>query len=261
MKAARIVVLVVAVAAGGLAFMLSRGRSTAVQAPVATNVTMEGVLVARRDIGVGQNLVADDLVWEQWPKNAVGDVMIRQSARPGAVDELKGAVARGTFVTGEPIREQKLIRAGGSGFMSAILPSGMRAVSTEVQEDKRAGGFILPNDRVDVMLTRKDPEAQKRNVDAFITETVLTNVRVLAIGQTIEDKEGQRSVAGKASATLELTPQQAEILAQASEAGTLALALRSLADSSPSASDHQPKREASSMSIVRFGIPSIATTR
>lgn len=261
MKAARIVVLMIAVGAGGLAFMLSRGRSTAVPTPASTSMPTVGVLVAHRDIGVGQNLVADDLAWESWPKSTASDVMIRQSDRPDAIVELKGAVARGTFVAGEPIREQKLIKAGGSGFMSAILPSGMRAVSTEVQEDKRAGGFILPNDRVDVLLTRRDPEAQKRSVEAFMTETILTNVRVLAIGQTIEDKEGQRSVAGKAAATLELSPQQAETLAQAGEAGTLSLSLRSLSDSSPSNGDQPPRREASSVSIVRYGVPSIATTR
>lgn len=261
MKIARVVVLMIAIGAGGVAYVLSRGRPAPVPvpAPVAQSIETVGVLVARRDIGVGQGLVADDLGWQVWPAASAGEGMIRQSDKPDAIKELTGAVARGTFAAGEPIREQKLIRAGGSGFLSAILPEGMRAVSAEVAEDKRAGGFILPNDRVDVMLTRTDPESQK-NGTGLVTETILTNVRVLAIGQVIEDKEGQRAVAGKATATLELSPRQAEILASATENGTLSLALRSLADSSPGGPG-SPEREATSLNIVRYGVPSIATAR
>ena len=261
MKAARIVVLMIAIGAGGVAYVLSRGRPAPAPtpAPVAKSIDTVDVLVAKRDIGVGQRLVTDDLGWQNWPLAAAGDGMIRESDRPDAVKDFTGAVARGTFTAGEPIREQKLIRADGSGFLSAILPGGMRAVSAEVAEEKRAGGFVLPNDRVDVMLTRTDPESQK-NGTGLVTETILTNVRVLAIGQVIEDKEGQRSVAGKATATLELSPRQSEILASASENGTLSLALRSLADSSPNGPG-SPEREANSLNIVRYGVPSIATTR
>jgi pilus assembly protein CpaB len=261
MKAARIVVLMIAIGAGGVAYVLSRGRpaTAPAAAPVAKSIDTVDILVAKRDIGVGQRLLIDDLGWQNWPLAAAGDGMIRESNRPDAVKDFTGAVARGTFTAGEPIREQKLIRADGSGFMSAILPEGMRAVSAEVAEEKRAGGFVLPNDRVDVMLTRTDPESQK-NGTGLVTETILTNVRVLAIGQVIEDKEGQRSVAGKATATLELSPRQSEILASASENGTLSLALRSLADSSPTGPG-SPEREANSLNIVRYGVPSIATTR
>ena len=131
---------------------------------------------------------------------------------------------------GEPIREAKLVNAKGSGFMAAILPSGMRAVSTQISPETGAGGFILPNDRVDVILTpRGNRDADKGGVSS---ETILRNIRVLAIDQTVEEKNGQKVVVGK-TATLELLPSQAETLALSQQIGTLSLALRSIADGSP----------------------------
>ena len=116
--------------------------------------------------------------------------------------------------------------------MAAILPSGMRAVSTEISPETGAGGFILPNDRVDVILSRRDQgQRQPRAPRPPTSETILTNVRVLAIDQTVEEKNGQRVVVGK-TATLELAPRQAETLALARQTGTLSLALRSLLDAS-----------------------------
>lgn len=260
MKAARIIVLMIAVGAGGVAYVLSRGSAPPpppAAAPVEKAEETVGVLVAGRDLSVGQTVAAGDLRWQAWPIKATGEGMISNDKQPNAINELIGAVARAPFVSGEPIRDQKLIRTGGSGFMSAILPGGMRAVSAEVAEEKRAGGFILPNDRVDVMLTRTATDGQR---GALLTETILTNVRVLAIGQIIDDKEGQRAVAGKAVATLELTPRQSEILASATENGTLSLALRSLADSTPAAPE-AIDRQTNTLNIVRFGVPSTTTTK
>jgi pilus assembly protein CpaB len=116
--------------------------------------------------------------------------------------------------------------------MAAILPTGMRALSTDISPETGAGGFILPNDHVDVILTRRDRDAEASNggVEAHVSETILNNVRVLAIDQTIEEKGGQRVVVGK-TATLELSPRQAERLTLAHQLGTLSLALRSLVDS------------------------------
>lgn len=262
MRIARIVVLLVAVAAGGAAYILSRrAPAPSSPAPTVTSIETVGVLVAHGNVDVGHRLVAGDLAWQDWPTASIGTGMIRRSDKPDAITEFTGAVARGTFIAGEPIRQQKLIKSDGSGFMSAILPGGMRAVSVELNEDKRAAGFVLPNDRVDVLLTRKDPEAQKRGTDTLVTETVLTNVRVLAVGQTIEDKEGERSVAGKTSVTLELTSAQAEVFASATENGTVSLSLRSIADSAPGNGTNVTKREVNSMSIVRYGVPSVGTTR
>ncbi len=236
MRVARIVVLGVAVSAGGLAFMLA-GRAPA-PAPVTIikqETNLVDVLVAKTDLGIGRAVSSDDLAWQPWPLAAAGPLFIRRTTRPNAIEELKGSVARAPFVAGEPMREQKLVKAGNAGFMSAILPSGMRAISTEISAETGVGGFILPNDHVDVLLTRRDADAQRTGgSDGFISERILKGVRVLAIDQQVEEKGGQKVVVGK-TATLELTPRQTQTLAVSRQRGTLSLALLSLADSLPNA--------------------------
>jgi pilus assembly protein CpaB len=262
MKPARLIVLGIAVTAGAAAFLLSGGER--VPAPVQQIVrpvseTVD-ILVAKTDIGVGRAVSPDDITWQAWPIAAAGPLFIRRTARPEALNEFKGAVARAPFVAGEPIREEKLVRADGSGFMSAILPAGMRAVSTEISAESGAGGFILPNDRVDVLLTRREQGAQ--SADSITTETILRNIRVLAIDQTVEEKGGQKVVVGK-TATLELGPQQAETLAMSRQRGSISLALRSLADAKPNAINEadEPERNSSRVNFVRFGVNSTQTAK
>jgi pilus assembly protein CpaB len=255
MKVARLVVLAIALGAGGVAAMLA-GRSEKppeVKPAAATTPDTVDVLVAKSDIGMGTSLTPAELKWQPWPASAAGGNFIRKSDRPDAIEKLAGQVARAPFVLGEPIREAKLVDAKGSGFMAAILPAGMRAVSTQISPETGAGGFILPNDHVDVILTKKDSD---KNGEGQTSETVLSNVRVLAIDQNIEEKNGQRVVVGK-TATLELTPSQAETLALAQRVGTLALALRSIADASKN--DQPDVGNASSrggISVIRFGVGS-----
>ena len=144
--------------------------------------------------------------------------------------QIAGSIARYPFIAGEPIRELKLVKANGSGFMAAVLPGGMRAVSTEISPETGAGGFILPNDRVDVILSRHEKNPDRTNsTDVIVSEIVLSNIRVLAIDQAPREKDGQNSVVGK-TATLELKPAQAELLARARQSGTISLALRSMLD-------------------------------
>jgi pilus assembly protein CpaB len=264
MKAARIVVLGVAVVAGGLAAVMA-SRQVQVQAPpppepVAKLETTE-VLVAKSDIGIGQAVSPSDMRWQTWPTAAAGPYFIRKSDKPNAMEELSGSIARSPLVAGEPVREAKLIKANGSGFMAAMLPSGMRAVSTEISPETGAGGFILPNDHVDVILSRRDREAEKAGSgEAFVSETILSNIRVLAIDQAIEEKNGQKVVVGK-TATLELAPRQAETLALARQLGTLSLALRSLADGSKSSADDKPERRTGGINTVRFGVTTTTTPK
>jgi pilus assembly protein CpaB len=147
------------------------------------------------------------------------------------------------------------VNAKGSGFMAAILPTGMRAVSTQISPENGAGGFILPNDRVDVILTRRDSNAEKSGGgEARTSETVLTNIRVLAIDQNIEEKGGQKVVVGK-TATLELSPSQAETLVLSQQVGSLSLALRSVTDASKT---NEPAEESSgkknTVNVIRFGV-------
>jgi pilus assembly protein CpaB len=258
MKPARIIVLVVAVAAGGVAAMLAgRSPETVVIAPEPVQkIETVDVLTAKGDIAMGQIVSAQDLQWQIWPLAAASQNFIKRSERPEALDQLVGSIARTPFVVGEPIREAKLIKANGSGFMAAMLPSGMRALSTEISPENGAGGFILPNDRVDVILTRREREAG-RTGESQTSETILTNVRILAIDQTVEEKNGQRVVVGK-TATLEVTPRQAETLALSRQLGTLSLALRSLIDANRSGpeepADDGKRNSRNEVNMVRFGV-------
>ncbi|HET9904642.1 MAG TPA: Flp pilus assembly protein CpaB [Xanthobacteraceae bacterium] len=259
MRPARIIVLLIAVVAGGLAALLasrSNNPSAPAPAPVAKIDTVE-VLVAAKDISLGQVVGPQDVKWQEWPKSAASAVFVRRDAKANAIQDLAGAIARTPFVAGEPIREAKLIKANGSGFMAAILPPGMRAISTEISPETGAGGFILPNDHVDVILTRRPTDTARTGRGNLATsETILTNVRVLAIDQTVEEKDGQRVVVGK-TATLELSPRQAETLALARQLGTLSLALRSIADiegAAAQANDLGPEAPDREINMVRFGV-------
>jgi pilus assembly protein CpaB len=262
MKAARIVVLGVALAAGGVAAVLVGGSNEPpppAPPPVVQIETVE-VLVARGDIGIGQAVSSQDLSWQTWPAVSAGANFIRQNARPNAIEELAGAIARVPFAPGEPIREARLIKAKGSGYLAAVLPSGKRAAATDISPEVGVAGFIMPNDYVDVVLTRRDREAEKiAGIEIQISETILTNVRVLAIDQTVEEKSGQKVIVGK-TATLELEPRQVERLTLARQQGLISLALRSIADTDPNkvdaVVDNAPRPR---IDVVRFGI-TIATT-
>jgi pilus assembly protein CpaB len=266
MKAARLVVLVVAVAAGGVAALLAgRGDEPPPPAPVQTiKMDTVDILVARGDINLGQAVAAQDLLWQQWPTQAASPAFVRRTEKPDAIEQLSGAIARSPFVAGEPIREAKLIKANGSGYMAAVLDKGMRAVSTEISPETGAGGFILPNDRVDVILSRRDREAEKAGAaDTQVSETILSNIRVLAIDQTLGEKDGQKVVIGKTT-TLELTPRQAETLALSRQLGTLSLALRSLADAGETTLPNDDERGAgrrAGINTVRFGISTMSTPK
>jgi pilus assembly protein CpaB len=262
MNTARIVVLTIAVGAGGIAAYLASGsdNTPAPVQPVAQLQTVD-VLVAKNDIGLGQSVKPEDMQWQTWPAATASNVFVRRSERPNATTEIVGSIARAPFIAGEPIREQKLVKADGSGFMAAILPSGMRAVSTEISPETGAGGFILPNDRVDVILTKRDKN-QDRNgsTEVINSEIILTNIRVLAIDQAPKEKDGQNAVVGK-TVTLELLPEQTETLARARQAGTLSLALRSIADVNIVASDDQSRKRGDSINVVRYGVSTPTTTQ
>jgi pilus assembly protein CpaB len=261
MNRARIVVLTVALGAGGIAAYLASGTNTAPPpaAPVAQLPTVD-VLVAKADIGLGQTLKPDDMLWQTWPAATASSTFIRRNERPDAPTQVAGSIARAPFIQGEPIRDQKLVKPEGSGFMAAILPTGMRAVSTEISPETGAGGFILPNDRVDVLLTRrlKNPDQSNNGgQDIVVSEIILVNIRVLAIDQAPKEKDGQNAVVGK-TVTLELNPQQTATLAGARQSGTLSLALRSIADGkmSDNTLDESTQRRGDGISIIRYGVAS-----
>jgi pilus assembly protein CpaB len=263
MKAARLVVLGVAVVAGGVAALLA-GRSEKppeAPAPQQAQIPSVEVLVAKGDIGLGQTVSGGDMQWVSWPANAASGNFITKTNRPDALDSLAGAIARAPFVAGEPIRDAKLVHAKGSGFMAAILPPGMRAVSVGIAPETGAGGFILPNDRVDVILTQRDRAAEKvTGSEVQVSETILKNIRVLAIDQNVEEKNGQRVVIGK-TATLELSPGQAESLTLAQKLGSISLALRSITDANAKDDDDKSRGSGSGVNIVRFGVGTTVTPK
>jgi pilus assembly protein CpaB len=255
MNRARIVVLTIAVGAGGVAAWLASGSDR--QAPVAeptVQLQTVDVLVAKNDIGLGQSVTAADVQWQSWPA-ATSNNFIRRNERPDAVNDVIGSIARAPFVAGEPVREPKLVKPNGSGFMAAMLPTGMRAVSTEISPETGAGGFILPNDRVDVILSRREKNPDRGGLELVNAEIILSNIRVLAIDQAPKEKDGQNSVVGK-TATLELKPDQAEILARARLGGTLSLALRSIADANAQEKAVEVVKRGEGVNVVRFGVPS-----
>jgi len=262
MNTARIVVLVIALGAGGVAAYLASGYQNA-PAPaqsVAEKLPTVEVLVAKNDIQLGQAVKPDDLIWQASAATA-SNAFIRRDSRPEAQTQIAGSIARVPLMQGEPIREQKLVRAEGSGFMAAILPSGMRAVSTEISAETGAGGFILPNDRVDIVLTRrlKNPDGDNNGPtagnDLVLSEVILTNIRVLAIDQAPKEKDGQNAVVGK-TVTLELRPDQVATLSAARQGGTLTLALRSIVDAN--AVDGTPEEQAikrpGGVNVIRYGV-------
>lgn len=235
----RIIILGVAVLAAGAAGYLAMNMVS--QQPSDPQVTetrpaieLDQVLVASETLNTGTPLDGQ-LRWQDWPVASLSPDYITKSARPDAIDELRGSVVRATLSQGEPVRPIKLLGPDQS-FMSSILPSGKRAVATQIAADTSAGGFILPDDYVDVIMTSRPPE----RAGSFVTETILQNIRVLAIDQTIrEDEEGRLVQVGQ-TATLELTPKQAEIITVAQQmAERLTLALRSVRDVDANASANQ----------------------
>ena len=231
MAPSRVIILGVAVATAIGAGYVAKNMATPSQvvvdtAPREPAVRLTEVLVLDGDVAMGAP-IGDQISWQSWPSAGVADGFITRDAEPAALEELKGAIARVAMYAGEPVRRSKLIGEGQS-FMSSILPSGKRAVATQIAADTSAGGFILPNDYVDVIMTRRNNTS---GAEGYVTETILRNIRVLAIDQAIqEDEEGRRVRVGD-TATLELTPQQAEIITVAQQmADRLALALRAVVD-------------------------------
>lgn len=264
MKSSRLLLISVAVVTGMGAFVMMSGREPPPAPPVVAvappppAIEMAEVLVAAAELPMGQTIKPADLRWQAWPKSAVSDGSLQRGSAPTALEDTVGSIVRNPFLSGEPIRREKLIKANGSGFLSAILPSGKRAVaiSIDARGSNTAGGFILPNDRVDVLRTARDEDASRSGTgDVQTAATILTNIRVLAVGQTVQERNGERVVTGD-TATLELTPAQAEAVTLAQKVGQLSLTLRSLADAGQAAPDAPEPQTAENagLTVVRYGV-------
>ena len=241
MSPMRLIILIGAAAAAIAAAFLVRGMSqpqtvtqtvTEQQTLVKTREVSEThVLVARRDLVVGELISPDDFEWAPWPEKNVVVGYKTEENDADAISELAGSVVRIPIYADEPILPQKLVMKGETGFMAALLTPGMRAISVEISTESASGGFILPDDRVDVILTY---EVQFASPDAMlerpVTETILKNVRVLAIDQVFYQGESESASQIGNTATLEVSPEEAELIAHSQRLGTISLSLRPWAD-------------------------------
>jgi pilus assembly protein CpaB len=259
-----LLVLLAVLLAGGTAFLarawLAAQRSADLEAsPLALPAPAKSVLVSRAGVQRGQILKPDDLVWQVWPEGTLDKSYVLLGTR--TPESFAGWVARNPIAAGEPLTETKIIAPGNRGFLAAVLRPGMRAVSVPVTVTTGISGFVFPGDQVDMLITypipsaNPAPEASKSGSSGSqfehkAAETVLHDVRVIAIDQRLETKAGEAAVAH--TATLEVTPKQSEIIALASEMGKLSLSLRSLV---PAASE-RPEIIDQSLESVANRIPS-----
>jgi pilus assembly protein CpaB len=301
MKPARIVVIcIAAVSAIGLALVVrAMGSSSNEPAAPAAAASVEvrpmaKVLVAAKDLEPGKRLVESDLAWKEWPVDEVNPVFITDGSTPvpakpvaettaekasGAVERVAkaatemattgakadyiGSVVREPILAGEPIVARKIVRAGDSGYLAAYLEPGMRAMAIAVTVESAAGGFILPGDRVDVVLTaetNRNGAVEGATASKFASGVVLQNIKVLAIDQSTRAGDDEQAVVG-ATATLEVRPQDAVLLAQAKSEGELSLSLRSYADTAgPSGATRRPSAavaQPQAVRIYRGGAPEV----
>ncbi len=263
MKRAQLIGISIAGVSALVAFVMVKGvlKQPNEEKRVEVKINSVQVLVAGADIGLGQVTNEGSFRWQEWPADASKGFITDKSNRE-AMRQLSGAIARAPIMAGEPITPNKLVKAGQGGVLAAILPAGMRAVSTKIKEETAVGRLILPNDHVDVILIRR--MRGKSNNDEFVSDTLFTNVRVLALGQQIETKEGKKAAEGAANtATLELIPRQAEMLMLATSMGEISLSLRSIADLDASGKPgegnglNKPK-DGNSVQMLRYGVRSRA---
>jgi pilus assembly protein CpaB len=264
MSPVRIVILAVAaVAAIGLALLVRNMTMAKTVRPMvvaaAPQKPMARVLVASRDLQVGTRLKDEDMAWQGWPADALNPSFITDGGPPAppttgataaagaaaaaandlitnggpAMQALRGSVVRDALVKGEPIVKGKIVVAGEGGFMSVVLKPGMRAMAMPVNAETGAGGFIQPGDRVDLISAHQD--SGSKTGSGFVSQIVVSNVRVLAVDQTTDPAKNGKFIVGS-TVTLEIPADATQMVAEARSRGGMALALRSYADMGGAAS-------------------------
>jgi pilus assembly protein CpaB len=228
MRVGRIVLIAVAVLlAGATAYMakswMESERSSIRKASAPKQSASQRVLVAKTRLTTGQFLNADNVKWVAWPAESVSSGFVVDGKRK--LEDVVGSVVRSPIGVGEPVNDERIVHPNGRGFMAAVLQPGLRAVSVSVTLTSGISGFVFPGDRVDIVLTHTYQQGNGRELKAG--ETVLNDIRVLAIDQKTDSKPGELQIAK--SVTFEVTPKQSEILAVAADLGRLSLSLRSLA--------------------------------
>lgn len=253
MGSRQIVIIIVALAAAiGLAVLVRSMMAPKPAQPAVAAAAPEQpvlrVLVASRDLPIGARLKVEDLEWRPWPASGVTESFITDGsapapAAPGAkkidapqevmtsiskMEALRGAIVKTAMAKGEPVLGTKIVRGGEGGFLSVVMDPGMRAVGIEIRPDNAAGGFILPGDRVDVVKVIK-PDGEGAGKKGALSETLLTNVRVLGIDQATEPAKNAKAIVGNV-ATLEVPAGAVEAIARAKSEGEVVLVLRAVTD-------------------------------
>ncbi len=277
MSPMRIIILLLALAAaGGAAFLVMQLSQPQVRTEIVSKdklvveeleVSKVNVLTVTRDIAVGETIKADDLQWSPWPEANVVTGYYLESAAPTSVETLTGAVIKAALFKGEPVLPQKVAIKGEQGLLAAMMEPDMRAISVEISAESASGGFILPNDRVDLILTydqKGDPE--RGIIERTVATTIVQNVRVLAIDQNFStEAEGETARLGS-TATLEVSPREAELLVMGQRLGEVSLSLRPL-DNKISGTQRDPRTElldedggaaGAGITIIRNGQPAPA---
>ncbi len=277
MSPMRIFILLLALAAaGGAAFLVIQMSKPQVVTQTLTKdqvviqqteVSEVEVLAVTRDLAVGETLAAEDLKWSPWPKANLVDGYLVQTTEPASIETMTGAVVKAALYKGEPLLPQKVVQKGEQGLLSAMMNPEMRAISVEISAESASGGFVLPNDRVDLLLTYDQKAQPERGIfERTVATTIVKNVRVLAIDQNFATtEEGEVSRLGS-TATLEVSPQEAELLAMAQRLGEVSLSLRPL-DQFVSGTERDPRTEmldsdggaaGAGITIIRNGQPAPA---
>ena len=260
MNKARSLAMGIALGVAFVAVMFVKNSLNRPAAPVIVKqkISKVKVLVAAKDIAVGDKVTRDQLAWRDWPENGT-EGFISNKVKPMADLEMVGRVARSPISKGDPIREKRLVKPGTAGVMSVMLPAGKRAISIDVQAQAQDSGIILPGDRVDLVqvLTHRDRITGKETV---VSKTMLEDIKVLAMSSTLQQNDKDKTMSGKRTATLELTPRQVEVVAAAKSKGDLLLSLRSVADANKKRVDEEEAPVAtSSIKILRYGVVSSVT--
>lgn len=277
MSPIRIIILLLAlVAAGGAALLVTRMTAPQVVSEAVTRtetliqtreVSEVKVLTVTRDMNIGYEVRPEDLKWAVWPESGVIPGQFTESSTPNAIDEVAGAIVRMPLFANEPVLPQRLVKRGEAGLLPVLMDPGMRAVAIQISTETASGGFILPNDRVDIILTYQQAATPSNGLltDRMVSRTVLRNVRILAIDQAFRtsQEEVQSSSIGR-TATLEVTPEEAELVALSQELGSISLSLRPL-DETAVSSPRNPRFEvmsgdggSSGITIIRNSQPSPA---
>jgi pilus assembly protein CpaB len=287
------IVLVAAVAAIGLAVVMQKAiGGKPAPAPVAaaapSDKPMTQVLVAKRDLAIGDRLVAGDVAWQPWPSDTVNAAFITNGAAEpvptkatakaakavgdaaegmigGVTPEkaVEGAIVRDPILAGEPITARKIVRGGEGGYLSVVLGPGKRAMAVPITSETAVGGFILPGDRVDVIQTREAQsvgEGDGASVKQTVAETIIQNVRVLALDQTAAAEKDAKTIVAS-TATLEVGPVEAEALSRAKAAGPVTLTLRAYTDLGGPSGLAAPSQDSAVVRINRGGQTSSISVR